>query len=250
MLYKKYFKEIIYRINFLCFSFLLNATCLYFYREEIFYCVGSMQNQEKAYFICTNIAEVFNITIYFIANLSIYLSALYTIYQLYALLNPALYKRESKIFTTYLIISVLVYLLLSYLTPKYALKAIWEFFVSFEYVSDDSLITIENQPRLKDSIELITKLVFNINLAFNLSIFLILSISSTNKNLSLYYRKVFYFVFLLTATLLTPPDVLTLLLVYAFQIILCEIFFFLMYLQKHLELRGFLKRKNTITELN
>ena len=60
----------------------------------------------------------------------------------------------------------------------------------------------------------------------------------------------FYFVFLLTATLLTPPDVLTLLLVYAFQIILCEIFFFLMYLQKHLELRGFLKRKNTITELN
>ena len=248
MLYKKYFKEIIYRINFLCFSFLLNAACLYFYREEIFYCVGSMQNQEKAYFICTNIAEVFNITIYFIANLSIYLSALYTIYQLYALLNPALYKRESKIFTTYLIISVLVYLLLSYLTTKYGLKAIWEFFVSFEYISDDSLITIENQPRLKDSIELITKLIFNINLAFNLSIILILSISSTNKNLSLYYRKVFYFVFLLTATLLTPPDVLTLLLVYAFQIILCEIFFFLMYLQKHLELRSFLKRKNTLSE--
>ena len=250
MLYKKYFKEIIYRINFLSFSFLLNAACLYFYREEIFYCVGSMQNQEKAYFICTNIAEVFNTTIYFIANLSIYLSALYTIYQLYALLNPALYKRESKIFTTYLIISVLVYLLLSYLTTKYGLKAIWEFFISFEYISDDSLITIENQPRLKDSIELITKLIFNINLAFNLSIILILSISSTNKNLSLYYRKVFYFVFLLTATLLTPPDVLTLLLVYAFQIILCEIFFFLMYLQKHLELRSFLKRRNTLSEWN
>lgn len=245
MLYKKYFKEIIYRINFLCFSFLLNAACLYFYREEIFYCVGSMQNQEKAYFICTNIAEVFNITIYFIANLSIYLSTLYTIYQLYALLNPALYKRESKIFTTYLIISVLVYLLLSYLTPKYALKAIWEFFVSFEYVSDDSLITIENQPRLKDSIELITKLILNINLAFNLSIFLILAISSTNKNLSLYYRKVFYFGFLLTATLLTPPDVITLLLVYAFQIVLCETFFFLMYLQKHFELRSFLKKRAT-----
>jgi len=128
MLYKKYFKEIIYRLNFLFLSFFLNAACLYFYKEEVFYCVGSMQNQEKAYFICTNIAEVFNITIYFIANLSIYISTLYTIYQLYALLNPALYKRESKIFVTYLSISVLMYLLLSYLVPNYALKTIWQFF--------------------------------------------------------------------------------------------------------------------------
>lgn len=243
MLYKKYFKEIIYRINFVCLSVIINAVCLYFYREEVFYCVGSMQNQEKAYFICTNIAEVFNITIYFIANLSIYVSTLYTIYQFYALLNPALYKRESKIFVTYLIISVLVYLLLSYLIPTYALKAIWQFFISFEYIGDDSLITIENQPRLKDSIELITKLILNINLAFNFSIFLILAINSTNKNLSLYYRKVFYFIFLLTATLLTPPDVTTLLIVYLFQIALCETFFFLLYLQKHLELKSFLKKK-------
>ena len=243
MLYKKYFKEIIYRFNFLCLSFFLNAGCLYFYREEIFYCVGSMQNQEKAYFICTNVAEIFNITIYFIANLSIYLSTFYTIYQLYALLNPALYERESKIFTTYLLISVFIYLSLTYLVPKYALKAIWEFFISFEYISDDSLITIENQPRLKDSIELITKLILNINLAFNFSILLILAISSTNKSLSLRYRKVFYFIFLITATLLTPPDVATLLLVYIFQVMLCETFFFSLYIQKHLELKSFFIQK-------
>jgi len=85
-------------------------------------------------------------------------------------------------------------------------------------------------------------LILNINLAFNFSIFLVLAISSTNKNLSLYYRKVFYFIFLLTATLLTPPDVATLLLVYIFQVTLCETFFFLMYLQKHIELRRFLKK--------
>ena len=236
MLYKKYFKEIIYRTNFLLFSFFMNAACLYLYREELFYCVGTMQNQEKAYFICTNIAEIFSVTVYFIINLSIYSSTIYTAYQLYAALNPALYQKESNTLVTYLLLSLIIYSLLSYLLPTYGLKAIWKFFVSFEYADTDTLVTIKNQPRLKDSIELITKLILNLNLAFNLSVILILIMSAANKNLLIFYRRSFYFFFLLIATLMTPPDPITLITVYFFQIFLYELFFICIYFQKHLKI--------------
>lgn len=145
---------------------------------------------------------------------SIYLGLLgaspYILYELFRFISPALYKNEKKHLTSVVTIIYLLFIagvLMSY----YILFPISFRFLGTYSVSDNIHSTIT----LDSYIETFTTLTFIMGIVFQLPIiiFLLAKIGFVSSTLLAKYRKHALIVIMLVAAIITPPDLMTLVLV-------------------------------------
>jgi sec-independent protein translocase protein TatC len=101
----------------------------------------------------------------------------------------------------------------------------WKFFVSFEMLGDGTALPIELEPRISEYLSLMMRLIFAFGLAFELPVILLLLARAglvTHQGLA-EKRKIAIVVAFVVAAILTPPDVISQLLLAVPIIVLYEL---------------------------
>jgi sec-independent protein translocase protein TatC len=148
--------------------------------------------------------------------------------QIWKFVAPGLYKNEQKAFLPFLIATPLLFIAGAAMVYYVVTPMAWNFFVSFEMGSGDGALAIELEPRISEYLSLMMRLIFAFGLAFELPVILLLLVRAglvTHQGLA-EKRKVAIVVAFVVAAILTPPDVISQLLLAIPIILLYEISIF------------------------
>lgn len=211
-MFNRYFLEIKNRIFLLVASWLLTViTCYYYKNILLFLLIKSnfkLYNLEVFYFIATNLSDVFSVCLQISYFLSTQFLIFLVIYHFLMFLAPGLFKFEYTVLQLFCFICLFFYIIGVTVLHCIILPFMWEFFTTFQLhfnlnVFFEAKIT-EYFIFYKD-IYLLTVLISQV---FS---FVLLNLVLINQKLIFITksRKSIYLVFILIATLLTPPDVFT-----------------------------------------
>jgi sec-independent protein translocase protein TatC len=148
--------------------------------------------------------------------------------QIWKFVAPGLYKNEQKAFLPFLIATPLLFMAGAAMVYYVVTPMAWNFFVSFEMGSGDGALAIELEPRISEYLSLMMRLIFAFGLAFELPVILLLLVRAglvTHQGLA-EKRKVAIVVAFVVAAILTPPDVISQLLLAIPIILLYEVSIF------------------------
>ena len=144
--------------------------------------------------------------------------------QLWKFIAPGLYKNERKAFLPFLIATPVLFLLGAAMVYYIVTPMAWNIFVSFEMLGDSDTLPIELEPRISEYLSLMMRLIFAFGLAFELPVILLLLARAglvTHQGLA-EKRKIAIVVSFVAAAILTPPDVISQLLLAIPIIVLYE----------------------------
>lgn len=203
-------------------------------------------NKPHMSFIFTDLTEAFLIRIEsaFILALISTLCPLF-FFNLWAYLKPGLFQYEAKIFTwiiSLFILSVSLGFLFGY---SKIIPLAWQFFVDFELNADSIPYSILLEARIKDYIDLIFKFTCLIVLAFQIPCLVgIALLTSIVKIDTLIKRRryIFFFVWVIAA-LVTPPDIISQVLIAIPLYIAIELGFLLFFILKDTSQSGGIGRR-------
>ena len=144
--------------------------------------------------------------------------------QIYKFVAPALYRSEKRAFLPFLVATPVLFTLGAAMVYYVVTPMAWNFFISFEMAATDGALAIEIEPRISEYLSLIMRLIFAFGLAFELPVVLLLARAGlvTPEGLAA-KRKVAIVVAFVAAAVLTPPDVVSQLLLALPIILLYEI---------------------------
>ena len=229
---KIYIKEIQFRLFFICFSFFLNFLTIYYYKEQVIFSLGQHQISDFPHFIATNLPEIFFCLIKFSIHVALYCSFPVIVAQFWLFLIPALYKHEYKILKNFLTLSISLYFVSNLLFCTKILPYCWKFFSAFQLNYERNGISLQLEARLHEYIDFFTSTLFSINLTLNSCLFLSFFLLKFPAHILIKLRKIIYFSNFITATIITPPDILSQVITGTSLIILYEMFIFSLFLTK------------------
>ena len=236
-----YYKEIKNRILLITLSWIYSILICYNYVDTLIYVyIKPSQNyidKKNIYFIYTNISELF----YTYINLIMYsvnlVLIVYIIYQIFYFIKPGLYYKEYKTVILYLRIITTIWIsnimILYYILIPFS----WEFFLSFQNTIENNKLEFFFESKLNEYLSFVHNLyVLSI---MNIIIICLIFMHTYNvQNVNTYLkkkRKIFYFLFFLLSSFITPPDVLNLMVLGTISIFIYEIFIILIMVLKNIK---------------
>ena len=221
-----YIEEIKNRSYFIFITWVSTIIISYTYKEKLlFLCLKPALQYFKTvsfYFIFTDITEIFSTYIelsYFVTSQMILIKILYHIL---IFISPGLYEFEYKKLVNIIVLSFSFFIFFFYLLNNLLLPLCWNFFLSFQD-SNSYSINFFFEAKVNEFLTFYLqfyKFCVMCNCLF-VSIFIGLDfLKLKNRSFFLKVRKKCYFGFLLLATFLTPPDIIS-------QIIFVTIFIML-----------------------
>lgn len=231
----KYVLEI--RNKFILLILTLFSTLLvcYWYKNVLLFLVTQMHlNDVNFYFIFTDVTELFSVYFRIIFFFSVQIITWYGVYHIFFFLSTALYLHEFK-FISFLFSSGTFFWLLSGLLSTYVLIPFgWNFFLSFQLQQGFYF-----EARISEYFNFYTNAYFlclTYCQSFTLLFFFLANIQQNYLYIKK-YRKLYYYIFLIFSTLVTPPDLisqiltaLSITIVYEVILLLSILQFFLDYL--------------------
>lgn len=227
---KIYIKEIKLRLIFICLCFLLNLLTLYHYKEQLIFCLGQHQTSNFPHFIATNLPEIFFCVIKFSIHLALYCTFPIIILQIWLFIIPALYKYEYKTLKSFLTLSILLFFASNFLLCTKVLPYCWEFFSGFQLNYQNNSVSVQLEARLYEYLDFFTKTLFSFNLSLNLCTLLGFFLLKFPLHILAKIRKIIYFLSFITATIITPPDILSQVITGTSLIVMYELFIFSLFL--------------------
>ena len=217
----KYFLEIRNKFVLLAVTFFSTLLICYWYKEVLLFLVTQMHlNDENLYFIFTDVTELFSVYLRLILFFSIQITLWYLFYYLFSFVSTALYYHEFK-FIGFLWGSGTFFFVLSSLLSSYIIIPFgWNFFLSFQ-----SQQGFYFEARIGEYFSFYNNAYILCLIYCQLFTLLFIFLAEIQHNY-LYikkYRKLYYYVFLIFATLMTPPDLISQLATTSFVIIIYEI---------------------------
>ena len=144
--------------------------------------------------------------------------------QLWKFIAPGLYKNEKMMFLPFLIATPILFFLGGCMVYYIVIPLAWDFFISFQITGIDGSLPIE----------LVMKLIFAFGICFELPVLLLLLTKSgimTSQDLA-NKRKYAILISFVVAAILTPPDVISqvllalpMIVLYEFSILLSKIYY-------------------------
>lgn len=238
-----YFFELKIRILYTVIFCLLLTFISFFYKESLlFFLVEPSIKFSKGlnpYFIYTNLTEVFSTYLEMAISVSLYLTIPLVFYQLWQFFSPGLYYKEISQIKPIILIGLINYLLISIFLYNPILSWLWSFFTSFENAESD-LLGIHFEAKLNEYLKFINHLYFYIGLLLQLFLTTITSFLffiSGNILKLINFRKYFYVSVIVLAALVTPPDVISQLIL-ACPLFFCyELILFIILIQKEYKIK-------------
>lgn len=226
----RYFLEIYNRLLILLLTWGLNFFILFYYKEQIVYILGQHQETTFPYFISTSLTEIFFVYIKLSSFLAFYFAYPIIVIQLALFIIPGLYKYEYLVVRNFLLLSIMLYIGTTIFTYKVFLPYCWKFFSSFQLKAEESLISLHLEARIEDYLSFFFETYFLLNAILHIFLIFLFLLYKITLNYILKYRKLFYLLFFIFATLMTPPDVISQIIVGLFFLVFFEIFLFSLFL--------------------
>lgn len=224
MKYKPHILEIKKRLTFCLLFYLCSCVAAYLCKDSLYDVITAPIHKSKQELIFTGIADAFlsYIHISMIAGLCISLPVI--CYNIYAFIKPGLYKRERRVAFLLLSFSPFLFLVGCIFVLYLVMPKALDFFISFENKNIDTIKLIL-QPKVDEYLKITVQLMFAFGLAFETPIILIIlcilniiTVESLKRN----RRIAIVFNFIL-AGFITPPDILSQLLLAVPLVFLYEV---------------------------
>ncbi len=152
-------------------------------------------------------------------------------WQIYAFCAPGLYNTEKKFFVPFLMASPMLFIVGAAFVYYFLFPIAWHFFLSFETADIGNGLPIQLEAKVSEYLSLVTSLILAFGITFQLPLVIILLVKVgivTIEQLK-HFRKYAVVVILTVAAFLTPPDVMSqillatpLYLLYEFSIFFCS----------------------------
>lgn len=228
-------KELKLRTCYLVFSFLITFFVCYYYSFEILYLfVKPFLNYEKN-FIFTDLTEAFYTTIQLNFIVSIFILIPFIIYQFWCFFIPSSFFKERKKYNSFF--SAIVILLGISLTFIYflVLPELYKFLLYFEV--NTNFMSIQLEARIQSYIQLVCKIFFLSSIVFQMPLlfFIAFEYGLLTSDFLIKNRSQILFANLLLAAFISPPDLLTQIVVAIFLQLIFEILLLTTFIHKKLK---------------
>lgn len=161
--------------------------------------------------IYTGLTEAF-FTYFKVAFFSgMFLTFPFLLYQVWKFVAPGLYRRERNAFLPFLVATPLLFFIGAAMVYFIVLPMAWPFFLSFQNTGAETALPIQLEARVSEYLDLVMTLVFAFGLCFQLPVVLTLMARAgliTAQHL-VSFRKYAIVLIFTVAAILTPPDVLS-----------------------------------------
>ena len=205
----------------------------YIYSDQwIYILIKPLISLKKSnYLIFTDIVEMFMVKILLSIVIALSISLICSLFQIWFFLAPGLYKMENIILLKILIFFLVILIISNYLIFTYLIPNIWQFFLNFEKTPHSFLYNIHLEPQLYKYMFFIMKLLILISLMFQYPflIFILLFFKKELINSITKFRKIYYIVTLIIASLIAPPDILNQIFIFLLLLFLNELLLLLFY---------------------
>jgi len=232
-------KEFKYRLLYITLTWTLLVPVLYYFGDQLLFLLirpklTFLNNSEQSYFIFTNITEAFQTYLELALYFSTFICLPVILYHVFIFLIPGLYQYEKDFLKKSLNIGVVAYIIGTLFVYFIILPISWEFFSGFEINSNDSLFNLYFETKLNEYLSFIIKifLVFSFIFQFCVICFIYLTLNKSTYKVLVNKRRYAYLICFLLATLITPPDFFSQLLIGIPLIFLYEIYIFWLILIK------------------
>ena len=131
--------------------------------------------------------------------------------QIWRFVAPGLYNNEKKAFLPFIIATPVLFFLGGAMVYYLVIPLAWDFFLSFQISGGDSNLSIEVEPRISEYLSLVMRLIFAFGIAFELPVVLLLLARAgiiTARGMARNRKYAILFSFI-AAAILTPPDVIS-----------------------------------------
>lgn len=217
----EYLLELRNKFILLIITFFATLIVCYWYKDALLFLVTQMHlNDKNLYFIFTDVTELLSVYLKVIFFFSIQVSIWYFFYHLFSFLATALYSQEFKL-TSFLLISGTFFWFLSILLSSYIIIPFgWNFFLSFQLQQGFYF-----EARISDYFNFYSNAYTLCLIYCQLFTFLFIFLADIQQNYYYIknYRKMYYYAFLIFATLMTPPDLISQVFTTFFLILIYEI---------------------------
>lgn len=172
---------------------------------------SAMQPGDTQRLIYTGLTEAFftYMKVAFFAGVFVTFPVL--LWQIWIFVAPGLYKNERRVFLPYLIATPVLFFLGGAAVYFVVIPIAWPFFMSFQTGAEQTALPIELEARISEYLDLIMTLIFAFGLCFQLPVVLSLMARAgiiTAQTL-VAWRKYAIIIIFIVAAILTPPDVLS-----------------------------------------
>lgn len=205
-------KRIVFCIIFFLFSFVL---CYSFHNELYNFITNPLVNVLKKYninnaFIYTGLMENFTSTLSLVFSMSVFVSVPFWLIQIWLFILPALYDNEQRKVFMYFVIIPLCFLFGVLFCYFFILPIVFNFFIGFELFSNRIMPAIL-QAKITDYIDMTVSFFYIFGFAFLMPILLVFlnKIGFVSNELFVKNRKFVIVGIFIISAILTPPDVLS-----------------------------------------
>lgn len=212
----KYLSEAKNRSTLLVLTWLSCFLIAYFYKETLLFIFVQPQMYHDTgscptafYFIFTDVTEIFSVYIKLITFTSTQLTLLYVLHHLFAFFSPAMYYKEYFYFNLVLKIILLVWCFSIIMLTQILIPLTWKFFLSFQHLTSAKSVNLHFEAKLNEYLIFYVSLYYLSAFYCQILTVLFLFLSHINGNIQIIrkFRKLYYFSFLVFATLISPPDI-------------------------------------------
>lgn len=197
----RYLYELYYRLTHILIGITFFFVINYNYKQTIVYIILP---QGITHFITTNITEIFINYIQLCVIVSLFITAIVLIIQLYLFLRPGLYLYESKRYFRFLLFTISIYICIYFKIYPTLIQMLWEFFLY--YMENFNSLQLNFEPKFTDYINYMQTLAITLIIIYPIIIVISFILKRINLIIITKYRSISYLTILLIATLITPPD--------------------------------------------
>ena len=219
MIFYNFFYELQIRILLLILSSCITLITSYLYKDVIIFNLVKpyliINKMSSFYFIFTDITEVFSTYLYLCSFITIQSVFFLGIYHISVFLTPGLFLFESQLLKNLIRFNFMGWFCLIIILHKYIIPISCKFFITFQNTLSNDSINFYFEAKINEFLTFYITLYYLLFLILQFFIFIYLILTKYIKILQEIkgFRKNFYFLFFILATLITPPDVLSQLIV-------------------------------------
>ena len=224
-----YLLEIKNRFLFIIFAWISTIVICYIYKETLLFLIIKSNNifsssNTPLYYIFTNITEIFTIYIKVVNFIANQIFLIYFLYHILLFMSPGLYYYEYKYFFKIFSLGIFFWFFSIYILNNFFLPICWNFFISFQ----NEINNFYFEAKINEYLNFYLTLYYICNVNCQIFMVLIFYLNSLKGNLNKMkqLRKIFYLFFICFATIATPPDIISQLILLVSMICLLELLIF------------------------
>ncbi len=223
-------KELKLRGYYLGFSFLITFFICYYYSFEILYLfVKPFLSYEKN-FIFTDLTEAFYTTIKLSFIISFYILIPFIIYQFWCFFIPSSFLEQRQKYNFFFITIVILLLMSVSFIYFLVLPELYKFLLDFEITTN--FMNIQLEARIQSYVELACKIFLFFSILFQVPLFCIIAFQYDliTSDFLVKNRSHIFLLNLFLSAFISPPDILTQILLALCLQITCEILILIMFI--------------------